>query len=440
MGNLLIYALPLAAVYAWYAWRRQKREARHKTARDASLAAGIKEPDSLHPLIDASACIGCAACVSACPEAPEHEVLGVIDGKAQLVSPSDCIGHGACRSACPTHAIQLVFGSAARGMDLPLLSARFETNVPGIYIAGELGGMGLIRNALTQGVQATQFIAESLRGTGQSGQAGEQHFDLIIVGAGPAGFAAALTAKASGLRYLLLDQESLGGCVFRYPRCKLVMTQSVDLPLIGRVQFKSGTKEQLLEFWSQTCRTQQLNLRTQSRVESVQGVDGGFQLLAAGASYHARRVLLAIGRRGTPRKLDVAGEDLPKVVYRLVDPEQYRDAQVLVVGGGDSALEAAASIAEIAQGEVSLSYRGQGFSRAKPRNRERVAHLADSGKLRLLLESEVQAILPGSVQLQQGGRQLELPNDQVIVSAGGLLPTEFLRKIGIGVETKYGTA
>jgi thioredoxin reductase len=249
-----------------------------------------------------------------------------------------------------------------------------------------------------------------------------------------------LTAKASGLRYLLLDQESLGGCVYRYPRRKLVMTQPVDLPLIGRVHFKSGSKEQLLEFWSQTCSTQQLNLRTQSRVESVQGVDGGFRLLAAGASYHARRVLLAIGRRGTPRKLDVAGEDLPKVVYRLVDPEQYRDAQVLVVGGGDSALEAAASIAEIAQGDVSLSYRGQGFSRAKPRNRERVARLADSGKLRLLLESQLQAILPRSVQLQHGGRQLELPNDQVIVSAGGLLPTEFLRNIGIGVETKYGTA
>jgi thioredoxin reductase (NADPH) len=429
---LALYVLPLLLIYGWYWGRRHVKEKRYRATLDDSLAAGLIEPASLHPVIDPSQCIGCGACVSACPQMPEHQVLGVIDGKAQLVGPTDCIGHGACKTACPTQAIELVFGTETRGVDIPMLTPSFETNVPGIYIAGELGGMGLIRNAITQGREAVESIAKAQRrAPGRP--------DVLIIGAGPSGFAAALTAKSIGLTHLVLEQESLGGCVFQYPRAKLVMTHPVELPLVGRMHFKTVSKEQLLEFWVKACEQQQLNIKTLQHVTKIEPDAQGFVVRTENAAYPASAVLLTIGRRGTPRKLGVAGEELPKVVYRLIDPEQYRGLQVLVVGGGDSALEAAASIAEVPDSYVTLSYRGDAFTRAKPRNRQRVADATSAGKLQVLLGSVVKSIQPDSVQLLHDKRELTLPNDAVIVNAGGVLPNDFLRSIGIEVETKYGT-
>ena len=432
---LLVYGAPLALIWGWYLRRQQNVERRSVTARERSAAAGFAEPASLHPVIDTVRCIGCGSCVKACPEQPEHHVLGLIGNKAQLVSPSDCIGHGACRSACPVDAITLVFGSAQRGIDIPLLSPRFESTVPGIFIAGELGGMGLIRNALTQGMQAVNAIHKHrprARGAGA--------LDLLIVGAGPAGFAASLTAMSHGLKFATVEQDSLGGCVFQYPRAKMVMTSPVTLPLVGRLRFGHTSKEALLEFWRGVERKMNLPMHYGERVESIGREGDGFLVRTTRGEHRAASVLLAIGRRGTPRKLDVPGEELPKVVYRLVDPEQYKGQDVLVVGGGDSALEAAASIAENGGRQVTLSYRGDAFSRAKPRNRERVAVAARSGRLQVLLESQVRRIEAASVVIAFQGRELELANDAVIVSVGGILPADFLQKVGIQVETKYGTA
>jgi thioredoxin reductase/NAD-dependent dihydropyrimidine dehydrogenase PreA subunit len=432
---LLVYGAPLALIWGWYLRRQQRAERRSVTARQRSAAAGLAEPASLHPVIDTVRCIGCGSCVKACPEQPEHHVLGLIGNKAQLVSPSDCIGHGACRSACPVDAITLVFGSAQRGIDIPLLSPSFESTVPGIFIAGELGGMGLIRNALSQGMQAVNAIHKQrpkARGAGA--------LDLLIVGAGPAGFAASLTALSHGLKFATIEQDSLGGCVFQYPRAKMVMTSPVTLPLVGRLRFGHTSKEALLEFWRGVELKMNLPMHYGERVESIGREGDGFLVRTTRGEHRAASVLLAIGRRGTPRKLDVPGEELPKVVYRLVDPEQYKGQDVLVVGGGDSALEAAASIAENGGRQVTLSYRGDAFSRAKPRNRERVAAAARSGRLQVLLESQVRRIGPASVDLEFRGRGLELTNDAVIVSVGGILPAEFLQKVGVQVETKYGTA
>lgn len=432
---LLVYGAPLALIWGWYLRRQQNVERRSVTARERSAAAGFAEPASLHPVIDTVRCIGCGSCVKACPEQPEHHVLGLIGNKAQLVSPSDCIGHGACRSACPVDAITLVFGSAQRGIDIPLLSPSFESSVAGIFIAGELGGMGLIRNALSQGMQAVNAIHKHrprARGVGA--------LDLLIVGAGPAGFAASLTAMSHGLKFATVEQDSLGGCVFQYPRAKMVMTSPVTLPLVGRLRFGHTSKEALLEFWRGVERKMNLPMRYGERVESIGREGDGFLVRTTRGEHRAASVLLAIGRRGTPRKLDVPGEELPKVVYRLVDPEQYKGQDVLVVGGGDSALEAAASVAENGGRQVTLSYRGDAFSRAKPRNRERVAVAARSGRLQVLLESQVRRIETASVVLDFQGRALELANDAVIVSVGGILPAEFLQKVGVQVETKYGTA
>jgi len=150
--------------------------------------------------------------------------------------------------------------------------------------------------------------------------------------------------------------------------------------------------------------------------------------------------LLAIGRRGTPRKLGVPGEDLSKVVYRLIDPEQYSGQHVLVVGGGDSALEAAASIAELGNTHVVLSYRGDAFGRAKQANRARVTAASQSGSLRVMLNSNVKQIVDDAVTIEQSGEVHRVRNDAIVVSAGGILPSDFLRSVGIHVETKYGTA
>jgi thioredoxin reductase len=293
--------------------------------------------------------------------------------------------------------------------------------------------MGLIRNALMQGRQAIEAIA-ARRIPGSKG------LDVVIVGAGPAGFAASLTAMSLGLRFVTVEQESLGGCVFQYPRGKLVMTAPAELPLVGKVRFARTSKEELLQFWKDIEARTGVRIRYRERVEAVAKQGAGFVVKTTRGEYTTNAVLLAIGRRGTPRKLDVEGEGLPKVVYRLIDPEQYEGQQVLVVGGGDSALEAAASIAELGSARVALSYRGDAFGRAKAKNRERVERARDGGSLQVILGSTVKRIGAEDVVLEQKGKSMRFGNDAVIVSAGGVLPTEFLRSIGVQVETHFGKA
>ncbi len=431
--SLAVYVVPLAVVTGIYLARQRRTHARHLQVLEDTIASGMTEPASLHPLIDAAKCLGCGACVKACPETSHHDVLGLIDGKAVLIGPTECIGHGACKTACPFDAITLVFGTERRGLDIPLLKPNFESNVPGIFVAGELGGMGLIKNALTQGQQALEAIAKAL--VKRPGA-----LDVLIVGAGPAGLAASLAAKKMGLSYQTIEQEALGGAVFQYPRGKLVMTAPVELPIVGKVHFRNTSKEELLKFWTKACHGNELKISYQERVESMEKKDGAFHVKTSKKHYVASTVLLGIGRRGTPRKLGVPGEELSKVVYRLIDPEQYRGKQVMVVGGGDSALEAAASIAELGDTEVLLSYRGEAFQRAKQRNRQRVDAASAKGQLKVLLNSQIKEIRAEEVLLKQSGKELQVRNDAVIVSAGGVLPNDFLKSIGIEVETKFGTA
>lgn len=429
---LLVYLAPLVLILAIYIALQKRRDRQSLALLDAAHQAGMKVPDSLHPVIDPSQCIGCGACVSACPE---HNVLGLVQGKAHLVSPSNCIGHGACQKACPVGAIHLVFGSSERGVDIPVLNADFQTSLPGIYIAGELGGMGLIRNAVEQGRQAMVAIAESLP------KDRPKMLDVVIIGAGPAGISASLGAQENGLNYVTLDQEAnLGGTVAHFPRGKLVMTQPATLPIVGKVKLTETSKESLLGFWQDILKRHTLNLQFGTQVQHIETHEDHLVVHTPGQSFPCHRVLLAIGRRGSPRKLNVPGEDLSKVVYRLIDPSQYRGQAVLVVGGGDSALEAAASVAEEDNTEVTLAYRGDNFNRAKAKNRERIKALEQAGKLSVLFNTEPSKIDINTVHLLAPDGEKILANDSVIVCAGGELPTGFLKKIGISVETKYGTA
>jgi thioredoxin reductase len=227
--------------------------------------------------------------------------------------------------------------------------------------------------------------------------------------------------------------------VAHYPRGKIVMTSPVELPLFGRLAIRETTKEALLGVWARVIRETGIRIRHQERLEAVARTPEGFQVKSSRGSYVTRAVVLAIGRRGTPRKLGVPGEDASKVVYRLVDAEQYRGRRLLVVGGGDSALEAAAALAAVPQTEVSLVHRGTAFSAGRPSNREAVASAAAAGRLRVRMRSQVREILPASVRLRGAAGEEEIANDTVLVCAGGVLPGAFLRSIGVDIETKHGT-
>ena len=435
-----LYGLPLLLILFIYLRGQSKKHRISQRVHDEAIASGMTEPASIHPVVNHALCLGCATCVAACPERSKN-VLGVIHGKAHLVNPTHCIGHGACKTACPFDAIELVFGTEKRGVDIPQVNPDFQTNVPGIFIAGELGGMGLIRNAVKQGVEAVDSICE-LDGVGKSNA---DVIDLVIVGAGPAGIAASLAAKDKKLSFVTLEQDSIGGAVSHYPRGKIVMTAPAVLPIVGKMQFKETTKEALMEFWQGVIEKAALKINDRERVESVEAEDladqsRGFRVKTGTGEYHTRAILLAIGRRGTPRKLGVPGEELTKVVYRLIDPAQCRNQHVLVVGGGDSALEAAVSISEEEGTTVAISYRSEAFSRAKEKNRIKIADAEKAGRLRVLMKSNVKHIEPNKVVIKTDDDEVCIDNDAIIVCAGGILPTPFLKSIGIAVDTKFGTA
>lgn len=429
--NYVYYLFPVLLVTVYWLLKSGKQK-RNQKQLDQAIADGLGEPASLHPIIDETKCLACKACVSACPEG---DILGIINNKAQLINASHCIGHGACQKACPFNAITLVFGTATRGVDIPFVEPTFETNVPGIYIAGELGGMGLIKNAIEQGKQAAENVIKSIKPSKN-----KSVIDVVIVGAGPAGFSATLAMHQKKLRYLTIDQDSFGGTVFKFPRGKIVMTAPVNLPIVGKQKLRETTKEALLEFWHKIIDQTGIKINNNESLVSAEPAAEGFEITTSKRKIKTQKLLLCIGRRGTPRKLGVPGEDLSKVVYQLIDPEQYAGKKVLVVGGGDSALEAALSISEQPGSDVTLSYRSGAFSRAKEKNRSRIDEAEKSGKIKVMFNSNVKKISEDKVSIQTEDDLLSLANDDIIISAGGILPTGFLKTLGIQVNTKYGEA
>jgi putative YpdA family bacillithiol system oxidoreductase len=419
-------------VFFIYLSRYKKRTVLTSNKIEKAKELGFYEPVSLHPVVDLETCIGSGACIAACPE---KDILGIVSGQARTVNASRCVGHGACFHACPVQAITLCIGTEKRGVDLPHVSPEFETNIPGVFIAGELGGMGLIKNAVEQGKQAVDFISKKIKGGHQA------DYDITIVGAGPAGIAATLTAAKNGLKYLTLEQDSLGGTVFNFPRAKVVMTSVLELPLYGKVKLYETSKTELLNLWMEAITRNNIKINEQEKVIDIERDGEFFRIKSSNNIYTSKTILLAIGRRGSPRKLGIPGEEKEKVAYRLLEPELIQGKNVLVVGGGDSAIENALLLKDEGN-NVTLSYRKDSFSRLKPKNLERIENAVKNRDIRVILNSNVKEIKDDSVIISIEGKEnfVNLENDLVYIFAGGELPTSFLEKIGIRITKKFGDA
>lgn len=432
LEQLFTYGLVLlfcVLIFAFYL--RKKNKTSKQTLKKVAIAKeeGLYEPVSLHPYIDPNACIGSGACISACPE---KDIIGMVNGQAEVINASNCVGHGACFHACPVEAISLRIGTEKRGVDLPHVNENFETNMKGIYIAGELGGMGLIKNSVEQGQQAIDSIVKSKKSNPND------VLDVAIVGAGPAGISATLAAKKQGLRSVTLEQDTLGGTVFTFPRAKVVMTAPMELPLYGKAKLFDTSKAELLELWNEVFEKHDIEILENTKVNDIFPQENGtFKLTTKNGDYTANNVLLAIGRRGSPRKLGVPGEDTQKVAYRLLEPEQISNKDILVVGGGDSAIESALLLHE--NNNVTLSYRKDKFSRLKPKNKENILAAETNNDISIIFSSNVAEINKDHVLLKlENGDSQKLPNDLVYIFAGGELPTKFLEKAGVEVTKRFG--
>lgn len=431
--DTLIAFLVAVAVTAFflrgYLKNLKKREARSREAAQKGQLYS-SGPRAQHPHIDTNQCIGCATCTSVCPEG---DVLAILGGKAAIVNGHKCIGHSLCAEACPVGAITMVMASPSMGGDMPSLTAECETSIPNLFIVGELGGLALIKNAVNQGRDCVDTIARRLAQSRLNGHYGSGVYDVLIVGAGPAGISASLRAIENKLNYITLEQDEIGGTVAKYPRQKLVMTSPVEFPMYGKFKKMELSKEHLLAFWDMVLNRADFNVRTGEKVEDIKkGADNIFSVATANNHYRSRTVVLALGRTGTPRKLGVNGEDLPKVMYRLIEADHYVNKKILVVGGGDSAVEAALGLANQKGNQVTLSYRQERFGRIKERNAKRIDESARQHKITVLFNSVPVEFKPETVLLQVDGAPLELANDYVWIFAGGIPPYDFLKKIGIG--------
>jgi thioredoxin reductase (NADPH) len=432
MNNLV--GLVIAAIITVFFVRRylKEQEAQQARAKEAAKKGTLRSdgPRSQHPHIDTQYCIGCATCTAVCPEG---DVLAMLGGQAAIVNGYKCVGHSLCADSCPVGAITMVMASPSMGADLPQLTPDYETSVSNMFIVGELGGLALIKNAINQGRDCVDMISTRIPAL-RKGKLSPDVLDLLVVGAGPGGISASLRAIEKKLKYVTVDEGEVGGTVSKYPRQKLVLTSPVELPIYGKFKKTELSKEELLSIWNEILRKVEFKFRTGEKVEDIKkGEDGVFTVTTAKGQHRSLAVILALGKGGSPRKLGVKGEELSKVMYRLIEADHYVNKKILVVGGGDSAIEAAMGLAHQVGNKVTLSYRKECFTRLKDRNEKRIQECIQKGKIKVIFNSTPVEFKQSSVVLEVNGQAQELPNDFVWIFAGGEPPTAFLKKIGVRV-------
>jgi len=432
----LIVVLALAFSASWHR-RADLRHQREVVEERAQMALRGKDAAPLQvPVIDLSTCLGCGACVRSCPE---DGVLQLVHGQAAVVNAAACVGHARCVAECPVGAVSLTQGDLSARTDVPALDGELQAvGTEGLFLIGEITARSLIRTATVQGTQVAATIAARLRALPRASRAPDL-VDVAIVGAGPGGLACALACKQHGLVFDLIDQEPvIGGTVAKYPRRKLVVTDAVELPLHGRLEEREFEKEELIDLWQRLARVHKLPFRGGVTFHFVERrPDGAFAVHTDAGIVRARYVVLAVGRRGTPRRLGVPGENLPHVAYGLLDAAAYTGQHVVVVGGGDSAIETALVLAEQPDNQVTIVYRKDALFRIRRKNRERLeAQLAD-GRIEVMFGTEITSIARGHVEVSQHGKRrvaLQLRADHVFVMAGGMAPFAQLEQSGVSFD------
>ncbi|MDT7541758.1 MAG: hypothetical protein QOE33_1662 [Acidobacteriota bacterium] len=416
-----------------------------------------------HPVIITERCIGCHACVEACP----HDVLAVVDGFATPIAREQCVEDTSCQVECPVSPKACIVVNTTKAIPkrkVPARDARFETNVAGCYIVGDVSGTPLIKNAANEGADVIRHVIEDL---GQSPAEPNAQLDLVIIGAGPAGLSAAVLAAQAGLRYVAIEQDRLLATIEAYPANKYVYFKPETMQSRGGIDVPGAgaQREALLETWTRTIFERGVKVNERESCKSVRRAeDGDYFTIETEAGvakeprkYIARRVVLALGNRGTPMKLGVRGEDLrvvidgraePKVQYRLADPEAYKRRRIVVVGAGNSAIEAAVDLVARRDGdqitfrpdeetnEVALVIRSDMKNDLKFNNKMQIYDCIDSGKINVHFGTAIKEVRAGEVVLMNARTKEEtatIKNDLVFALIGGERPTEFLKSIGIKI-------
>jgi thioredoxin reductase len=428
-GTGALYVLAgLATTFGVIVFARVRRRAAARAPKSLALAASARRL----PVIDATRCLGCEACVDACP----YDALEVRRYVALLARPEDCCGAGPCVDACPNASLSLGSDEAPRAG--PILNESLECpERPGLFVAGDASGGSLVRNAVRQGVRVAETVAARV----ERRSASPAVFDLLVVGAGPAGLSAALTAQAQGLSVVVLEQASIAASIRRFSRGKLVLdanpSAEPELPL----WLADAPKEQLLRRWLRSVRAARLDVREGERVTSVEsgsasGAPFRIRAEAEGSparEYRSTHVLLALGARGTPRRLPVpVPETLEENIhYELSDARAFADKRVIVVGLGDMAMESALALAAQPGADVSIVHRGPGFRRGKQRNIDAVSGLIARGRVKIWFHAHVERVDGASLVVRSGGESRRLPYDAVFVHIGAIPSHELLARAGV---------